>query len=65
MIEDRVNDLPRLLRVSLGKQLHQPLQISEQHRDLLAIDWYRLRASPLAFVADASRTVIPLGFGLA
>ncbi len=49
VIEDRVKDFPLLLRVSLGKQLHRPLQISEQHRNLLAFDWYSFTSLTIGF----------------
>ncbi len=66
MIEDRVKDLPGLLRVSLGKQLHRPLQISEKHRDLLAFDWYSFASLTIGFRCgrwtlreDEERLVVP------
>jgi len=34
---DPVEDLPGLLGVAVGEQLHRPLQVREQHRDLLAL----------------------------
>jgi hypothetical protein len=36
-LEHGVEDLPRLLRVAIGEQLHGALQVGEQHRDLLAL----------------------------
>ena len=35
--EHRVEQLPRLLGVAVGQQLHRALQVGEQHRDLLAL----------------------------
>ena len=35
--EDRVEDLPRLLGVTVGQKLERALEIREQHRDLLAL----------------------------
>jgi hypothetical protein len=49
VLEDRVKDLPRLLRVSLGKQLHRPCQISKQSRNLLAFDWYSFASLTIGF----------------
>ena len=37
VFEDGVEDLPRLLGVPVGQQLHGPLEISKQHCDLLAL----------------------------
>ena len=36
-VEHRIEQLPRLLRVALGQQLHGPLEVGEEHRDLLAL----------------------------
>jgi hypothetical protein len=36
-LEDRVEELPRVLGVTVGEQLHRALQIGEQHGDLLAL----------------------------
>jgi hypothetical protein len=36
VLEDRIEDLPRLLGVAVGEKLHRALQIGEQHRDLLS-----------------------------
>jgi hypothetical protein len=35
-LQDRVQQLAGLLGVAVGQQLHGPLQVSKQHRDLLA-----------------------------
>jgi len=35
VFENRVENLARLLRVTIGQQLHRTLQVGEQHRDLL------------------------------
>ena len=35
-LEHRIEQLPRLLRVALGQQLHGALEVGKQHRDLLA-----------------------------
>src|SRR5207247_7993677 len=35
-VEHRIEQLPRLLWVALGQQLHGPLEVGEEHRDLLA-----------------------------
>jgi hypothetical protein len=37
VLEDGVKELPRLLRVAIGKQLHRALKIGEEDRDLLAL----------------------------
>ena len=34
--KDRVEELPGLLGVAVGEQFHGPLQVAEEHRDLLA-----------------------------
>src|SRR5262249_13312371 len=36
-LEHGIKDLTRLLGVTIGEQPHRPLQIGEQHRDLLAL----------------------------
>ena len=36
-VEHRIEQLPRLLGVALGQQLHRPLEVGKQHRDLLAL----------------------------
>ena len=36
-LEDRVEELPRLLGVAVGEQLHRALEVGEEHRDLLAL----------------------------
>jgi hypothetical protein len=36
-LEDRIEELARVLGVSLGEQLHGALEIGEEHRDLLAL----------------------------
>ena len=36
-LEDRVEELPRLLGVAVGQQLHRALQVGEEDRDLLAL----------------------------
>ncbi len=66
VIEDRVKDLPSLLRVSLGQHLHRPLQVSEQHRDLLSIDGpsfasltIGLRCGRWTLRADEGQLVVP------
>jgi hypothetical protein len=41
VFKHRVEELPRLLGVAVGKQLHGPLQVREQHRDLLALAFQR------------------------
>jgi hypothetical protein len=33
----RIEKLPRLLGIAVGEQLHRPLQVGEQHRDLFAL----------------------------
>jgi len=35
--EDGIEELPRLLRVTVGEQLHRALQVGEEDRDLLAL----------------------------
>ena len=35
-LQHRVQKLPGLLRVAVRQQLHGPLQVRKQHRDLLA-----------------------------
>jgi hypothetical protein len=35
-LQDRVQQLARLLGIAISQQLHRPLQVREQHRDLLA-----------------------------
>jgi hypothetical protein len=35
--EHRVEQPPRLLGIAVGEQLHRPLQVGEEHRDLLAL----------------------------
>src|SRR5256712_3092447 len=36
-LEQRIEDLARLLGIAVGEELHRALHISEQHRDLLAL----------------------------
>jgi hypothetical protein len=36
-LEDRVEQLSRLLGVAVGQQLHRGLQVGEQHRHLLTL----------------------------
>ncbi len=36
-LEHRVEELPRLLRVAVGEQLHRALQVGEEHAHLLAL----------------------------
>ena len=36
MLEHRVEELARLLRVAVGQQLHGAFEIGKEHRDLLA-----------------------------
>ena len=36
-LEHRVEELPRLLGIAVGEQLHRALEVGEQHRDLLAL----------------------------
>ena len=36
-LQHRVEELPRLLGVAIGEQLHGALEVGEQHRDLLAL----------------------------
>jgi hypothetical protein len=40
-LEHGIKDLPRLLGVTVGKQLHRALQVGEEHRDLLALAFQR------------------------
>jgi hypothetical protein len=40
-LQDRVQELAGLLGVALGQQLHGPLQVGKQHRDLLAFAFER------------------------
>ena len=35
--KDGVENLSGLLRVAVGEQFHRPLEVGEQHRDLLAL----------------------------
>src|SRR5262249_31506188 len=37
VLEDGVEDLARLLRITIGEQLHRALEVGEQDRDLLAL----------------------------
>jgi hypothetical protein len=37
VIDDRVKEFPRVLRITVGKQLHGALHISEKNCDLLAL----------------------------
>src|SRR5262249_2508121 len=37
VLEDWVQELPRLLGVAVGEELHRALEVGEQHRDLLAL----------------------------
>jgi hypothetical protein len=37
VLEDRVKELPCLLRVFLGQQLHRSFEVSKQHRNLFAL----------------------------
>src|SRR6185295_7407895 len=39
--EHGIEDLPRLLRIAVGEQLHRPLEIGKQHRHLLALAFER------------------------
>ena len=36
-LEDGIEELPRLLGVAVGEQLHRALEVGEEHRDLLAL----------------------------
>ena len=36
-LEHGVEELPRLLGVAVGEQLHRALEVGEEHRDLLAL----------------------------
>jgi hypothetical protein len=36
-VEHRIEQVPRLLGVALGQQLHRPLEVGEEYRDLLAL----------------------------
>ena len=36
-LEDGVEELPRFFRITVGKQLHRPLEVGEQHRHLLSL----------------------------
>jgi hypothetical protein len=36
-VEHGIEQVPRLLWVALGQQLHGPLEVGKQHRDLLAL----------------------------
>jgi hypothetical protein len=40
-LEHGVEDLPRLLGVAVGEQLHRTLEVGEEHRDLLALAFER------------------------
>ena len=40
-LEDRVEELARLLGIAVGEQLHRALEVGEQHRDLLALAFER------------------------
>ena len=40
--QDGVEQTPRLLRIAVSQELHRPLQVREQHRDLLALALDRL-----------------------
>ena len=37
VLEDRVEELARLLGIAVGEQLHRALEVGEQHRHLLAL----------------------------
>jgi hypothetical protein len=37
VLEDRIEDLPRFLGVSVGEQFHRALEVGEKDRDLLAL----------------------------
>ena len=37
VLEHRVQELPRLLGIPVGQELHRALEVGEQHRDLLAL----------------------------
>ena len=37
VFEDRVEELARLLGVTVGEQLHRALEVGEEHGDLLAL----------------------------
>ena len=37
VLENRIEELPRLLGIAIGEQLHRALQVSEEHGDLLAL----------------------------
>jgi hypothetical protein len=41
-LEDGIEKLAGLLRVAVGEQLHRPLEVGEEHRDLLALALKRL-----------------------
>jgi hypothetical protein len=41
VLDDRVEELPRLLRVAVGQQLHRALQVGKQNGDLLALTLQR------------------------
>src|SRR5262249_16296173 len=36
-LEDGIQQLPRLLGIPVGEQLHRALEVGEEHRDLLAL----------------------------
>ena len=41
VLEHRIEDFPRLLRIAVGEQLHRALHVGEQHRHLLALAFER------------------------
>ena len=36
-LQDRIEELARLLGIAVGEQLHRALEVGEEHRDLLAL----------------------------
>ena len=49
MLEDRIKQFASLLRITIRQQLHRPLHVSEQHRDLLALAFERTLGSQNLF----------------
>jgi hypothetical protein len=37
VLEDGIEELARLFGISVSEQLHRPLQVRKEHRDLLAL----------------------------
>jgi hypothetical protein len=36
-LEDRIQQLPRVLGIAIGEELHRALEVGKEHRDLLAL----------------------------